>query len=80
MATDATGQRIKALPLQPLEGTAVPVSQTSHQLKLLGKTVGGGKVVANVRMVYSAKTGVTTKIVVRSEEEDVAAMVAGSVG
>lgn len=58
----------------------MPVSQTSHQLKLLGKTVGGGKVVANVRMVYSSKTGVTTKIVVRSEEEDVAAMVAASIG
>ncbi|KAI0113821.1 Coatomer, gamma subunit [Hypoxylon sp. NC0597] len=76
---DATEQLAKALSLQPLEGTDVPVSQTTHQLKLLGKTVNGGRVVANVRMAYSSKSGVTTKITVRSEEENVAAMVVASV-
>ncbi|RYP63346.1 hypothetical protein DL770_009404 [Monosporascus sp. CRB-9-2] len=76
---DATEQLVKTLSLQPLEGTDVPVSQTTHQLKLLGKTVNGGKVVANIRMAHSSKTGVTTKIVVRSEEENVAAMVVASV-
>ncbi|OTA95881.1 hypothetical protein M434DRAFT_393351 [Hypoxylon sp. CO27-5] len=76
---DATEQLAKALSLQPLEGTDVPVNQTTHQLKLLGKTVNGGKVVANVRMAYSSKSGVTTKITVRSEEENVAAMVVASV-
>ncbi|KAK6956176.1 hypothetical protein Daesc_001449 [Daldinia eschscholtzii] len=76
---DATEQLIKALSLQPLEGTDVPVNQTTHQLKLLGKTVNGGRVVANVRMAYSSKSGVTTKIIVRSEEENVAAMVVASV-
>ncbi|KAK0723787.1 putative coatomer gamma-2 subunit [Apiosordaria backusii] len=76
---DATEQLTKALSLQPLEGTDVPVNQTTHTLKLLGKTVGGGRVVANVRMAYSSKTGVTTKITVRSEEEGVAALVIGSV-
>lgn len=76
---DATEQLAKALSLQPLEGTDVPVNQTTHTLKLLGKTVGGGRVVANVRMAYSSKTGVTTKITVRSEEEGVAALVIGSV-
>jgi coatomer protein complex subunit gamma len=48
-------------------------------LKLLGKTVGGGKVVANIRMAYSSKSGVTTKITVRSEEEGVAALIVASV-
>ncbi|KAI1322641.1 adaptin N terminal region-domain-containing protein [Xylariaceae sp. FL0255] len=76
---DATEQLTKALSLQPLEGTDVPVNQTTHQLKLLGKTVNGGRVVANIRMAYSSKSGVTTKIVVRSEEENVAAMVVASV-
>jgi len=33
-----------------------------------------------VRMAYSAKSGVTTKIVVRSEEEAVAAAVVAGVG
>lgn len=76
---DATEQLAKALSLQPLEGTDVPISQTTHQLKLLGKTVNGGRVVANIRMAYSSKSGVTTKITVRSEEENVAAMIVASV-
>lgn len=57
----------------------MPINQTTHQLKLLGKTVMGGRVVATVRMAYSAKSGVTTKITVRSEEENVAQMVVDSV-
>ncbi|PHH66378.1 hypothetical protein CDD81_7433 [Ophiocordyceps australis] len=76
---DATEQLAKALSLQPLEGTDVPVNQSTHTLKLLGKTVGGGRVIANVRLAYSAKTGVTTKITVRSEGEGVASMVIASV-
>ncbi|KAK9777329.1 putative Adaptin N terminal region-domain-containing protein [Seiridium cardinale] len=76
---DATEQLAKTLSLQPLEGTDVPVNQTTHQLKLLGKTVNGGRVVANIRMAYSSKSGVTTKITVRSEEENVAALVIASV-
>jgi len=55
------------------------MSQTTHTLKLLGKTVNGGRVVANVRMAYSSKSGVTTKITVRSEEEGVAALVVATV-
>lgn len=51
----------------------------SHTLKLFGKTVTGGKVVANIRMAFSAKSGVTTKITVRAEEEGVVALVIGSV-
>ncbi|KAL1892272.1 coatomer subunit gamma [Ceratocystis pirilliformis] len=72
---DATEQIAKALSLQALEGTDVPMNQATHTLKMLGKTITGGKVVASARMAYSAKTGVTTKVVVRSEEENVAALV-----
>jgi len=75
---DATEQLTKTLSLQPLEGTDVPVNTTTHTLKLFGKTVTGGRVVANIRMAYSSKSGVTSKIVVRSEEEGVAALVIGS--
>lgn len=57
----------------------MPINQTTHALKLLGKTVNGGKVVANIRMAFSSKTGVTTKVTVRSEEEGVAALVVASV-
>lgn len=76
---EATEQLAKSLSLQPLEGTDVPVNQTTHTLKLLGKSVNGGKVVSNVRMAYSAKSGVTTKITVRAEEEGVAALVIASI-
>ncbi|KAH8196565.1 hypothetical protein TruAng_009259 [Truncatella angustata] len=76
---DATEQLAKTLSLQPLEGTDVPLNQTTHQLKLLGKTVNGGRVVAIIRMAYSSKSGVTTKITVRSEEENVAALIIASV-
>ncbi|KFH42729.1 coatomer subunit gamma-like protein [Hapsidospora chrysogenum ATCC 11550] len=76
---DATEQLAKALSLQPVDGTDVPVNQSTHTLKLLGKTVSGGRVVANVRLAYSSKTGVTTKITVRSEEESVAALVIAAV-
>ncbi|KAL8684857.1 MAG: hypothetical protein Q9218_008103, partial [Villophora microphyllina] len=73
---DATEQLIKTLSLQPLDGTDISVSPSTHTLKLYGKTLGGGKVAALVKMAYSAKTGVTTKITVRSEEEGVAALLA----
>ncbi|KAL3419909.1 hypothetical protein PVAG01_08408 [Phlyctema vagabunda] len=76
---DATEQLAKTLSLQALEGTDVPINTTTHTLKLFGKTVTGGKVVANIRMAYSTKSGVTSKIVVRSDEEGMAALVIGSV-
>ena len=47
------------------------MSASTHTLKLYGKTVTGGKVAATVRMAFSAKTGVTVKIVARAEEEGV---------
>ncbi|KAF4308967.1 Clathrin/coatomer adaptor adaptin-like protein [Botryosphaeria dothidea] len=76
---DAVEQIPKALSLQPLEGTDVALSTSTHALKLYGKTVTGGKVAAQVRMAFSAKTGVTMKINVRSEEEGVASLVVNSV-
>ncbi|QUC19832.1 uncharacterized protein UV8b_04073 [Ustilaginoidea virens] len=76
---DATEQLAKALSLQPLEGTDVPINQSTHTLKLLGKTVLGGRVVAMVRMAFSSKSGVTTKMTVRSEEENIASLVIASV-
>jgi coatomer protein complex subunit gamma len=79
VTVDATDQLIKALSLQPLEGTDVALSNSTHTLKMYGKTITGGKVAAMVRMAFSAKTGVTMKIEARSEEEGVAALVVGSV-
>ena len=70
---------VKQLGMQPLEGSEVVVTPSTHALKLYGKSVQGGKVAGSVRMAYSAKSGVTVKIEVRSEEEGLAALVVGSV-
>lgn len=75
---DATEQLISTLSLQPLEGTDVALSNSTHTLKLFGKTVSGGRVAALIKMAFSSKTGVTTKITVRAEEEGVAPAVVAS--
>lgn len=76
---DATEQLISALSLQPLEGSDVALNNSTHTLKLFGKTVSGGRVASLIKMAYSSRTGVTTKITVRAEEEGVAAAVLASV-
>ena len=76
---DATEQLTAALSLQPLDGTEVVLSPTTHQLKLYGKSIAGGKVAALVRMAFSSKSGVTTKITVRAEEEGLAPLIVASV-
>ncbi|KAF5865027.1 coatomer subunit gamma [Aspergillus alliaceus] len=76
--SDATEQLISALSLQPLEGTDVALSNSTHTLKLFGKTVSGGRVAALIKMAFSSKSGVTTKITVRAEEEGVAPAVIAS--
>ncbi|KAK5142001.1 hypothetical protein LTR04_002369, partial [Oleoguttula sp. CCFEE 6159] len=70
---------IATLSLQPVEGTEVVLTPSTHTLRLYGKTVSGGKVAAQVRMAFSAKSGVTMKIDVRAEEEGVAALMIGGV-
>jgi coatomer protein complex subunit gamma len=72
LTADATEQLITTLSLQPLEGSDVALSNSTHTLKLFGKTVSGGRVAALIKMAFSSKTGVTTKITIRAEEEGVA--------
>lgn len=69
----------KQLYLQPLDGSDVAVNSTTHNLKLFGKTISGGRVVAHIRMAYSSKNGVALKATVRAEEEGVAQMVVGGI-
>lgn len=76
---EATELLVKTLAMQPLEGSEVALSTSTHSLRLYGKSVTGGKVAALVRMAYSAKSGVTVKVSVRSEEESLAALVIGGV-
>ncbi|KAF4548590.1 Adaptin N terminal region-containing protein 4 [Elsinoe fawcettii] len=76
---EAVEALVKNLGMQPLEGSEVALSPSTHTLRLYGKSVVGGKVAAQVRMAYSAKSGVTVKIQARSEEEGLAALVVGGV-
>nr|KMM64639.1 coatomer subunit gamma [Coccidioides posadasii RMSCC 3488] len=76
---DATEQLIAALCLQPLEGCEVVLSNSTHTLKLYGNSITGGKVAALVRLAYTSRTGVTTKVTVRSEEEGLSSLVVASV-
>ncbi|KAJ9665848.1 coatomer subunit gamma [Coniosporium apollinis] len=76
---DATETLIKQLSLQPLEGSDVVLSPTTHTLKLYGKTLTGGRVAVRVRLAFSAKSGATMKIEARAEEEGVAGLVVGGV-
>ena len=55
------------------------MSTSTHVLKLFGKTITGGRVVAMVKMAFSTKSGVTVKITVRSEEAGVSQLVADGV-
>jgi coatomer subunit gamma len=79
MKVDATEQLASTLSLQPLEGTDVTLSTTTHTLKLYGKSVVGGRVAALIKMAFSAKSGVTVKVTVRAEEDGLAAAVVASI-
>lgn len=76
---EAVEMLVKTLGMQPLEGTEISLSPSTHSLKVYGKSVAGGKVAGQIRMAYSAKTGVTVKVNVRSEEDGLAALVVGGV-
>ena len=76
---DATEQLATTLSLQPLEGTDVVLTNSTHTLKLYGKSVLGGRVAGLVKMAFSAKSGVTVKVSIRAEEEGLAAAVVANV-
>ncbi|KAI7007410.1 Coatomer, gamma subunit, partial [Hortaea werneckii] len=77
--SEAVELLVKTLGMQPLEGTDVVLTPSTHTLRLYGKSLAGGKVAASVRMAFSAKSGVTVKISARSEEEGLAGLVVGGV-
>lgn len=72
---EATGTLVDLLSLQPLEGTDTPASPSSHTMKLSGRTIAGGKVVALAKMVFSQRSGVTLKLSARSSDAEAAQLV-----
>ncbi|QIW99330.1 hypothetical protein AMS68_004848 [Peltaster fructicola] len=77
--SDAVELLVKTLGMQPLDGTDVTLSGSTHTLKLYGKSITGGKVASTVRMAYSAKSGVTVKISARTEESDLAGLIVAGI-
>lgn len=63
----------KTLDMAALEGTDMVMKPTTHTLLLYGKSVGGGKVCAQVKMAQ--RQGVTIQVSCRSEEAGLAAVV-----
>lgn len=76
---DAVESLVASLGMQPLEGSEVALSPSTHTLRCYGKSVTGGKVAVLVRMAYSAQRGVTVKVMGRSEEAGLAGLVVGGV-
>ncbi|GAB7339965.1 hypothetical protein MBLNU457_6480t1 [Dothideomycetes sp. NU457] len=77
--SEAVEMLVKNLSMQPLDGTEISLTPSTHTLKLYGKSVSGGKVAAQVRMAFSAKSGVTVKVTTRAEDKGLAALVVGGV-
>ena len=76
---EATTTLIDLLSLQPLEGTDSPSSPSTHTMKLSGRTIAGGKVVAMAKMAFSQRSGVTLKLSARSQDGSAAQLVLDAV-
>jgi coatomer protein complex subunit gamma len=77
---EAAQHVISSLSLMPLESSDVITSQTSHTLKLYGKTITGEKVAATGVIVSSSQTGVVLRLKVRAEDESISELVAEAIG
>lgn len=71
---------ISQLSLTPLESSDEITSTSTHTLKLFGKTLTGEKVIVQIKMAASQRTGVVVQCKARSGDEEVAELVAGFVG
>lgn len=80
LIVEATSALIELLSLQPLEGTDQALSLSTHTMKLSGRTIAGGKVVAIAKMAFSQKSGVTLKLSSRSQQAEAAQLVLNAVG
>lgn len=58
-----------SLSMQPLEGTELSFSTSTHKMKLSGRSVNGERALVLAQMVYSSRSGVTLKVSVRSSSE-----------
>ncbi|KAH3673144.1 hypothetical protein WICMUC_003867 [Wickerhamomyces mucosus] len=71
---DIVDQIIANLSLHPLEGKLV-INDSSHLLKLFGKSINNERVAIIVKFVKSSKNGITLKAHVKSDHEQLAELV-----
>lgn len=62
---------VEVLSLFPVEGKQV-ANESSHTLKLFGKSINGERIGALVKFVKSAKSGVTVKAVIKADDDELA--------
>lgn len=67
-----------AASMQALEGTDAAVSPAVHTMKLAAKAAGGATVLATVQMAFKAGN-VTVQVTARSEDAELARLVAGGI-
>jgi hypothetical protein len=78
---EAVDTVIEYLGLRPVERTGtVPADKATHTLLLSGNLLGVARVFVRCRLVYSAATGVTMEMAVRSTDRDVSAAIAAAIG
>lgn len=79
---EAVSAVLKLLGMQPCDGTGTVKASTSnkpHMLHLSGVFIGGISTLARAQLVMQGDSGVVLKIAVRSEDENVPAMVANCI-
>jgi coatomer protein complex subunit gamma len=72
---------VEVLNMEALAGTDNPSSAAVHTLLLSGLVGGGGgKVLARCQMAFTASNGVSLRMNVRAEKEEVAQLVIAAIG
>jgi coatomer protein complex subunit gamma len=72
---------VEVLNMEALAGTDHPSSTAVHTLLLSGLVNGGGgKVLAMCQMAFIASSGVSLRLNVRAEKEEVAQLVISAIG
>lgn len=72
---------VEVLNMEALGGSDHPTSTAVHTLLLSGLVGGGGgKVLAKCQMAYTASSGVSLRLSVRAEKEEVAQLVIAAIG
>ncbi|KAH3685414.1 hypothetical protein WICPIJ_003618 [Wickerhamomyces pijperi] len=66
---EVVDQMVQQLNLFPIQGSMV-VNDTTHLLKLFGKTIDAERVAAVIKFVHSARNGVTIKATVKVDGEE----------